>query len=40
MRASLLCTLFGVEREQWVWPFPAAATAGGRDDGAARLLAA
>jgi hypothetical protein len=36
MRASLLCTLFGVEREQWVWPFPAAR----RDDGAAaRLLA-
>jgi len=25
VRASLLCTLFGVEREQWVWPFPALA---------------
>jgi hypothetical protein len=21
IRASLLCTLFGIEREQWVWPF-------------------
>lgn len=28
IRASLLCTLFGVEREQWVWPFPALAQAG------------
>ncbi|WP_157792977.1 MmgE/PrpD family protein [Bordetella genomosp. 8] len=35
IRASLLCTLFGIERENWVWPFRArddAEDAGGNDD--------
>lgn len=35
MRASLLCALFGIEREQWVWPFPKEAGA----DGPASMLA-
>lgn len=40
IRASLLCTLFGVEREAWVWPFPALARAGaGRGREAASMLA-
>ncbi|OZI18681.1 hypothetical protein CAL26_13310 [Bordetella genomosp. 9] len=36
IRASLLCTLFGIERERWVWPFRArgdAADTAGRIDG-------
>lgn len=36
IRASLLCVLFGVERESWVWPFSASAQ---RDQPASRMLA-
>jgi hypothetical protein len=38
IRASLLCTLLGVEREQWVWPYPVR-VAGGTASGAAAMLA-
>src|SRR3546814_15056230 len=37
IRASLLCTLFGIEREPWVWPFPA--QAGANAQGAPEMLA-
>ncbi len=30
MRASLLCALLGIEREGWVWPYPAAPAGGGK----------
>jgi len=39
IRASLLCTLFGIEREQWVWPFPAHTGGAGGAPGAAAMLA-
>ena len=28
IRASLLCAFLGLDREQWVWPYPAQAAAG------------
>ncbi len=40
IRASLLCALFGVEREAWVWPFGASARVGApASPGPARMLA-
>ena len=39
-RASLLCALVGVEREQWIWDFPILAAKGGpKATGAVKLLA-
>jgi hypothetical protein len=34
IRASLLCTLFGIEREQWVWPFRSGASPANAKNGA------
>lgn len=40
IRASLLCTLFGIEREHWVWPFHASEDAGSAStQGVSRMLA-
>lgn len=38
IRVSLLCTLFGIERERWVWPFQERRNAQGRQ-GPADMLA-
>jgi hypothetical protein len=39
IRASLLCTLFGIEREQWVWPFRTHEAPGNTNTpGASRML--
>jgi hypothetical protein len=40
IRASLLCTLFGIERESWVWPFRGAQQPGsGGANGTSKMLA-
>jgi hypothetical protein len=40
IRASLLCALLGVEREEWVWEFPALAAGGGASaSGPVKMLA-